>query len=83
MKRKDPQASGSLKNYFQVIKNLIRSYATDDLLVEDEFGVTKWIQGERMTEADLENVLWIKALPCGSVFYESKEKGIYIEGLRR
>lgn len=38
--------------------------------------------GDRMTEADLENVLRKKALQSGSEFYETQLERIYNEGLR-
>lgn len=82
MTRKGSHASGSLSTYCQVVNNLLRSYAPDDVVAAAECEVTRCVQGDRMTEAEFEKVLWKKALRCGSVFPEAQLKGIYIEGLR-
>lgn len=76
MSRHGFQTPGSLTTYFQVINHLLDNYDSDDIVEIDEEDVTRCVQMDRMTEAELEALLWKKELMCGSLFTVERLKSI-------
>lgn len=70
-----------LTSYPQVVNFLIRNYATDEVIAEAYNEVINCKQAATMTELRYSQLLWDKALRCGTVFSDLRLKSLFADGV--
>ena len=70
-----------LTSYPQVVNFLIRNYATDEVIAEAYNEVIGCKQVATMNELRYSQLLWDKALRCGTVFSDLRLKSLFADGV--
>lgn len=73
--------AGKLKGYCQVVNYLLETYATDDVVAEDEADITNYEHPKSMSAMQYLQAMWKEALRCGQVYSDSRLKRVLIEGV--
>lgn len=79
--RKRRAKYGQFKSYDIVVKYLLKTYATDYIIEETDYGINSSKQGYIISPPEYAQNVCSKALSCGKVYSEDWLKGIFIKGL--
>lgn len=55
-----------------MVTKLLRSYDSDDVVSADECEVARCVQGDLMTEAELEKALWKRPFVVGACYLKPR-----------
>lgn len=80
-KKDDPEQEGKWTTHCQVSNYLPATYAPNEVIAEGEADIANFKPPKAVSAVHYSGVLCEKALNCGSVYDDSRLKGLFIGGL--
>lgn len=74
---------GALTTYYQVVIHLSETYATDNVIIEKDSEITRYVKPTTMLPLEFGNALWLKTLRCPQVYNKHVLRGMFLEEQRQ